>query len=80
MKIIKIISPIHFNVSGDYSSRYKRESVYLVDIEKERCTCNDWRIQTARLLPSEQNHKPTYACKHINFVFKELRPKYDSII
>lgn len=77
MELVKIVSPIHFNVLGDTSKRYE-QTIYLVDIEKERCTCNDWRMQTARLLPSEQKVKPTYTCKHLKFIHDLLTPKYEN--
>lgn len=66
MRILKIVSTIHFDVLGDSGNRY------LVDIEKLRCTCMDWIMQTARLLPSDAQKNPSYICKHIDFVLVEL--------
>ncbi len=57
-------SPFDFDVMGDSGDKY------LVNIEKETCTCMDWVMQTARMLPSdiEAKIKPSYACKHVRFV------------
>jgi hypothetical protein len=53
-----------FDVLGDSGE------TYLVNIEKGTCTCMDWVMQTARMLPSdiESKIKPTYHCKHVEFV------------
>lgn len=60
-----------FDVLGDSGE------VYLVNIEKETCTCMDWVMQTARMLPSdiEARIKPTYSCKHIDFTSSNPIPK-----
>ena len=69
MKLLRVISPTHFDVEGDVSRRNPTPTIYIVDIEKERCTCINWIMETARLRPSEtEDYIPTYACKHINFV------------
>jgi len=75
MKIVKIISPIHYDVIGDEGKKSKHgkdyvQTRYLVDIEKEHCTCHDWRMTTSRMV------KPSYKCKHIKFVLEELHPRY----
>ena len=67
MKILKIHSPYHFDVMGDSGE------IYLIDILKDRCTCMDWTMQTARLKPSETEHyKPTYQCKHIRWIIAKV--------
>jgi len=67
MKIVKIHSPYNFDVRGS------KEQIYLVDIAKDRCTCMDWTMQTARLKPSETaDYKPTYQCKHIQWIIAKV--------
>lgn len=64
MQILKIYTPFDFDVIGDSGEKY------LVNIEKESCTCMDWVMQTARMLPSDIETKvnPSYCCKHVKFV------------
>ena len=67
MKIIKIYSPFNFEIKGD------SDQIYLIDTQKDRCTCIDWTMQTARLKPSEaENYKPSYQCKHIKWILAKV--------
>ena len=69
MKLLRAYSNIDFDVLGDTGNKY------MVNIEKETCTCMDWVMQTARILPIdiETRVKPSYACKHVRFVEQFFR-------